>query len=268
MGVVYHYLTYNTKSVIIEPIVISKPKKITLKTRNVFAYFIMAICMICASCNKEEKDVVNGIAPVDVHDIEWRTALIESLKPLSPTERKAKLDEVVPRLNTQLVQMLRRNGKDCEIKTITYVFGSGRARQVASGDGNLHNGYFNDQLYAVIKGGACFGDSLMAFVQCFNGVFIIEGENQEVIGTYQPVFTIAAGQGINTYVDYRTSIWLAETFKLTLYKGHGWNPSKIITPEQAYQLESRLAEVPVTVRVFAGDRFDLGAMTYNGKPAP
>lgn len=229
---------------------------------------LVALCIAFASCNKGENvDVVNGVEAVDVHDIKWRTEFINSLKDLTPAQRKEKIDEVVPRLNSQLVATLQAHGKDCEVKSITYVFGSGQARQVASGDGKLHDGYFNDQLYAVVKGGACFGDSLMAFVRCFNGVFIIEGENQEVIGTYEPVFTIGKGQGINTYVDYRTSIWLAEKFKLTLYKGRAWDSSKVITPKQAYKLEPDLAEVPVTVRVFAGDHFDLGAMTYNGKVA-
>lgn len=230
----------------------------------------LALCLIglsvwiysCSSANAKPVDVVNGTQPFDVHDIEWKKNFIESLKPLTPKERKEKIDQVLPRLNSSLVKSIRSRGFDCEIKTITYVFGSGTAKKVASGDGANYDGVFTDQLYAVVKGGKCFGDSLMAFVQCFNGVFTIEGENQQTIGTYAPVFTIGKGFGINRYVDYGTSIWLAEKFHLTLYTGKGWDPKNIITPEKARQLEHDLLNTQVTVRVNEGDVFDLGNMTY------
>lgn len=243
---------------------INYPNKTKLvKKQTLLLTAFVAMCMMFASCNKSEKlDVVNGIVPVDVHDIQWRADFIKSLKPLTPAQRKAEIDKVVPRLNTQLVAMLRNHGKNCEITSITYVFGSGSARQVASGDGNTYDGEFSDQLYAVVKGGTCFGDSLMAFVQCFNGVFIIEGENQEIIGTYEPEFTIAKGQGINRYVDYRTSIWLAEHFDLKLYHGKGWNKKNEISAKEARELENTLYKTQVTVRVFPGDHFNLGTMEY------
>jgi hypothetical protein len=220
------------------------------------AYFVS-----CSNAKASNVDVVNGTQPVDVHDIQWKKQFIASLKPLSPVERKTRIDQVVPRLNTQLVENLRERGFGCEIKSITYVFGSGTAKEVASGDGNTYNGHFDDQLYAVIKGGDCFKDSLMAFVQCFNGVFVIEGDNQETIGTYAPVFTIGKGWGINRYVEYLNSVWLAEVFGIPLHEGQGWD-GKIITPARARELYNQLGETAVTVEVYEGDVFDLGNMTY------
>lgn len=219
----------------------------------------------CAEAKASKIDAVDGILAVDVHDMGWRREFIASLKPLTPAERKARVDQVVPRLNAQLIENLQRAGFNCEITSITYVFGSGDAEGVTSGDGKKYdNAYFVDDLYAVVKGGTCFGDSVMAFVECFNGVFRIKGKDQDVIGDYSPIFTIEKGWGINRYVEYRNSIWLAEVFGLTLHKGQGWD-GKVITPKEAYDLYNQLGETAVTVEVYEGDVFNLGNMTYTSK---
>ncbi|HVY36002.1 MAG TPA: hypothetical protein VG982_01845 [Candidatus Paceibacterota bacterium] len=215
----------------------------------------------CSNADANKVDVVNGVQPFDVHDITWRKEFIASLKPLTPEQRRQRIDDVLPHLNASLVSTLRENGLDCEIKSITYMFGSGTAKGVSSGDGEKYDGTYEDQLYAVVKGGKCFGDSVVAFVQCFNGVFSLKGKNNDVIGTYYPSFTIEKNKGINYYVDYQTAIWLAECFDIPLYKGQGWSgPS--VTPKEAREMENNLDNVQVTVRVNEGDHFDLGNMTY------
>lgn len=222
-----------------------------------------------SSCSKNgdknpQIDVVNGLTPMDVHDIQWRKDLITRLKSLTPAQRKAEIDKEVPRLNSQLVAYLVSRGKTCPVKNITYGFGSGKADSVESARSPRQNGVFTDQLFAIVKGGKCFGDSLIVFVQCFNGTFALAGDNLETIGTYVPEFTIAKGRGLNNYVDYQTSIWLAEKFNLKLYKSHSWDDTKVISPADARALETKLDSIPVTVRVFAGDHFNLSDMTYNG----
>ncbi len=215
----------------------------------------------CSSAGATKLDVVNGTVPVSVHDIEWRKSLIETLKPMTPTERKAEIDKVLPRLNSQLVASLRERGYGCDIASIEYVFGSGTSESVESGDGNTYSGFYEDQLYAVIKGDKCFKDSMMVFVQCFNGTFVIDGKSIYSIGIYEPSFTIEKGKGINSYVDYRTAVWIAEQFNLPLYKGQGWK-GPIITPTQARQYENDLDRQAITVKVYPGDYFNLGTITY------
>lgn len=223
------------------------------------------------SCSKtqtvkaaEVDDVVNGPVPVDVHDIEWRKRFIQKLKPLTADQRKVEIEKALPHLNTSLAMMLQNHGYNCEFK-ITYVFGSGNADSVKSGDGKYYRGGFKDQLYAIVKG-PCFKDSLITFVQCFNGVFVIEGENQQIIGTYNPIFTIEKGRGLNWYVEYFNAIDLAEAFNLPLHRGQGWK-GPLVTPTQARALYPTLGERAVTVEVYEGDIFNVGDMTYthNGK---
>ncbi len=220
----------------------------------------------CSNASASKVDVVNGTTPMDVHDIQWRTEFINSLKEMTPEQRKAEVDRVLPRLNSQLVASLQQRGKYCEIKSIEYAFGSGKAKEVESGDGNSYDGYYADQLYAIVKGGSCFKDSTIVFIQCLNGTFVIDGESIFSLGFSQPVFVIQKPNGINTYTDYRTSIWLAEVFGLKVHKGQGWS-GPIISYKEAYDLYDRLGETAVTVEVYDGDQFDLGNMTYthNGK---
>lgn len=137
---------------------------------------IGAIIFFAASCSKTELDAVRGIQPVSTNDLEWKRSFIDELKSMSPTERKEEVDKFAPRLNSQLVAFLQRSGYTCNIGSITYKFGSGDASEIKSGDGNTYDLPFADQLYAVVKGGACFRDSLMIFVECFNGTFSIVGD--------------------------------------------------------------------------------------------
>jgi len=163
------------------------------------------------------------------------------------------------RLTTQLVSFLRRKGFNCQIDSIQYHYGTGTAEDVQSGDGNRYSGKFESQPYATISG-PCFQKGLSVFILCFNGTFSLNSDDSRSIGRGNQIFTIEPGRGINHYVDYETSIWLAEFFNLTLYKGKGWQQQNEITPDEALELYPNLDRVQVTVRVHPGDTFDLGRM--------
>ncbi|MEK7106299.1 MAG: hypothetical protein AAB895_02995, partial [Patescibacteria group bacterium] len=91
-------------------------------------------------------------------------------------------------------------------------------------------------------------------------------KDNQLIGTYDLTFTIGKGVGINRYVEYMNSIWLAEIFSLPLHEGQGWS-GPIITPQRARELYNQLGETAVTVEVYEDDIFNLRDKTYthNGK---
>lgn len=205
-------------------------------------------------------DVVEGVIPVQTDA--WRSTLVRSLQLAGSDEERAEiLNNATNRLTNQLIGFLRNSGYTCRIDTVLYRYGSGKADNVAGGDRKSHDGIFKDQPYAVIKGDTCFKDSMYVFIRCFNGTFSLNAPGATTIGSGSPRFTIERLQGINRYVDYRTSIWLADRFDLVLYEGRGWTGQRI-SPERALALEDSLAWKPVTVRVYTGDHFDLGTMTY------
>jgi len=222
---------------------------------------IVFVCSFFFACGK---DVVEDRDPVNSDD--WRTELVTQLRSAqNDAERSIIMEENGVRLTSQLIYFLKSNGYDCRIDTIEYRYGSGKAMDVASGDGNTYDGKFKSQPYAIVKGGECFKDSMFVFILCFNGTFSLSSSDSRIIGHGSQVFTIGRGKGINYYVDYRTSVWLAETFNLPLYKGKGWNEKNIINPEEALALENEIDRIQVTVKVFPGDRFDLRNMTLNGR---
>lgn len=240
----------------------------TLKIKNMKKLTVLLmLCVVVSgvlslySCsNAKAVDVVEGVIPV--HTDAWRSQLVRSLQ-LAGTdqERTEILNNATNRLTNQLIGFLRTSGYNCRIDTILYRYGSGKADAVAGGDKKNHTGVFKDQPYAVIKGDTCFQDSMYVFIRCFNGTFSLSAPGATTIGTGPTEFTIDRLQGINRYVDYKTSIWLANRFDLVLYEGQGW-AGKRISSERALQLEDSLAYKAVTVRVYPGDHFDLGTMTY------
>lgn len=235
-----------------------------MNKRNVFigVVFMVILSFIIFSVVKNKKDVVGGIQPMEESGIGWRTEIIDSLRKLPQDQRAGFIQQNVPQLNSQLIRFLRNSGYDCNVDSVTYLFGSGKAKGVQSGDGNTYNGYYDEQLYAVIKGETCFKDSLVVFVQCLNGTFSLKGKTVQNLGSYKPRFTIEKGNGINAYVDYQTSIFLAEHFKLPVYVGRNPGIRKRISYQMAKDLEAHLGRKQVTVLVYPGDEFDLGTMTY------
>jgi hypothetical protein len=104
---------------------------------------------------------------------------------------------------------------------------------------------------------------LYVFIKCFNGTFSLKDDNRQDLGNGPIVFIIEKGKGINHYVDYKTAIWIAQNFELSLYKGKNWRSENTISPHQALQMESILDSIQVTVEVHPGYRFDLGNMTLD-----
>ncbi len=227
--------------------------------KNIFAAMMGLATLLMISCST--KDVINDIDPMETEGLQVRTQIIDSLRNLPPEERGRFMEQNAPQLNSMLASYLRQRGYSCEIETVGYSFGSGKAKGVESGDSTRHNGHYNDQLYAIIKGGSCFGDSLIVFVQCLNGTFSLKGDGQS-LGTYVPEFTIDSLMGINRYVDYMMSIYLAEYFNIPIYKGRKMNEKFRITPAEARLLEDSIGNTQVTVKVYPGDHFHLGRMTY------
>jgi hypothetical protein len=232
----------------------------------------VSVFYACNEVNASKLDVVNNIPPMDVHDIAFRQMIVDSIQKLPIEKRADYMNEVAPHLTPKLVKNLRNRGFTCDITSITYMLGKGRADSVTSGDGKKYSGTYGyvegkpaGELFAVVKGNSeCFKDSLIVFVACLNGTFEIEGDNTQALGSYDPVFVIEKGNGINSYVDYQTSIWLADIFDIKLTQGPG---GKVLTPEEAYALEQKVGSIPVTAKVSPGDIFNLGNMTYthNGK---
>lgn len=235
-----------------------------MKKRKIFAgvVLVIIIVLIIFSVMKNKKDVVGGIQPMEESGIGWRTEIIDSLRKLPQDQRSEFIQKNVPQLNSQLIRFLRNSRYDCNVDSVTYLFGSGKAKGVQSGDGNTYDGYYDEQLYAVIKGETCFKDSLVVFVQCLNGTFSLKGKTVQNLGSYKPRFTIEKGNGINAYVDYQTSIFLAEHFKLPVYIGRDPRFRKRISYQMAKDLEVHLDRKQVTVLVYPGDEFDLGTMSY------
>jgi hypothetical protein len=225
----------------------------------IFAAMVGLATLLIISCST--KDVINDIDPMETEGLEMRSQIVDSLRKLPAEERGRFMEQNAPQLNSMLTSYLRQRGYSCEIKTIGYGFGSGKAKGVESGDGNRHNGHYNDQLYAIVKGGKCFDDSLIVFVQCLNGTFSLKGDGQS-LGTYVPEFTIDSLMGINRYVDYPTSIYLAEYFNIPIYRGKKMAEKFRITPAEARLLEGSIGNTQITVKVYPGDHFHLGTMTY------
>lgn len=226
-------------------------------------FFFGAVSFLLAACH--QKDVVTDFKAQNTDA--WRTQFVHQLQTAkNDSERQVLMEQNGVHLTTQLIAFLRSQGFPCSIDTIIYRYGSGTADSVSSGDGKKHTGTFSSQPYAIVKGDSCFNDSLFVFILCFNGTFTIHSTNSVVIGSSSPKFVIEKGKGLTSYVDYETSIWIARHFHLPLYKGKFWDSTKVISPDEALRLIPYLRKTQVTVRVFTGDRFDLGNMTYNGVP--
>jgi hypothetical protein len=217
------------------------------------------------SCNSS-KDVVTDIKPVETN--EWRSQLVRDLQNARTDDERRVImaqDDNEKHLTAMLIDFLRRKNYKCEIKSVTYHFGNGKANAVEDGNGERHDGVYTNQPYASIQGDTCFKDGLNVFIECFNGTFSLIPNNNSAIGNGTLVFTIRAGEGTNHHItDYLSSISIAHRFGLKFYQGEGWDNE--ISYDSAVALAPRIMETRVSPRVFDGDVFDLGRDTYNGKP--
>jgi hypothetical protein len=216
----------------------------------------------CNSANAKKLDVARDITPAVTPTREVVT-LIDQIRQADPNQQ-AKILSQNEWLNQRLIMHALQNkyitAKQAEnIDTVAYYYGSSDA-QAKNKNGKLFDGKIVDELvgFIYIKN---VKKPVRIIVYCTNGMFGPELENMKRVGTLPLIFDIEVGNGPNRYVEYSTSIWLADIFGLTLHQGRGWDGPQI-TPEQAYTLQDSLGKVPVTMRVYPGDRFNLGNMTY------
>jgi len=239
-----------------------------MKQKALFTYFAIIAVMIAVGLiffgGKEKVAAVNlteGISPVRAADSR-QLLVLESLKGKTPQEIKSILDKEWPTIGADLASWLRSSGRigvDEKISSLEFFYGSGQGSGEDS-KGNVHQGYFQDELIAkvIVEG---HKEPLLVAVKCSNGLFMMTGE-LGLIYEDNLAFTIARGKGLVDYVSYETSINLARSFGLPIYKGKGKN-RKLIFSEEALRVDTDWHQV--TVLVFPGDEFDLRTMTYNGQ---
>lgn len=226
--------------------------------------------------NKPSVDVVHDIPAVatsmaSIASTEARMAASETVE-----DQAAILARHEPHLTTDLTYWLQRhdlipNGND--VQSIDFYFGSLDKVAAENGEtGEMVNGHFRDQLLARVHLNGK-SEPLTVLVECLNGVMFTVLDDDlnrlNLVGQHHPVmsFTVQRGHGLVHYVGYATAIDLAEQFNLPLCRGKNMGAANRITPDEARELSGRTDAVQVTVRVNAGDRFDLIAMTLNGKVA-
>lgn len=234
-------------------------RKLSYLAIAVFAILVAAFSI--SACTKKT-DLVNGIDPMMAPDNDVIHLINDQLHNAKSKEDMKKILDANPWVAPRIVTFAR-NLKilkdDAKVDSVVFCWGSANA-QAQDKTGKWFKGKFTDQLVAFI-----FHDGLPkptgVIVTCTNGV-ITSLEDLNRIGTQSLEFTIEKGFGINKYVDFETSILLAERFNLALYKGPSISEGTKITPDEARKLKLSLSTVKVTVLVYPGDRFDLGKMTY------
>lgn len=228
------------------------------------AVVVITATSVCLySCNSASAvDVVEGVVPVQSDS--WRTELVRRLQIAgNDEERVAILNSETNRLTNVLIAFLRSSNYDCRIDTIEYRYGSGKADSVAGGDKRSdHHGVFTNQPYAVVRGGECFRDSMYVFIRCFNGTFALDAPGAAAIGGGSPRFTVEYPMGINYYVDFPTTLFIADRFGIQLYEGKGWNKKATIERARHLYETDSLKWIGIKAQVSPGDHFDLGNMTY------
>ncbi len=235
-----------------------KTKKIAL------AFFAMlTLSLVFASCSKgEELDLVNDIS-MRVNPSEDLIQLNNQLQDASSPAEMADIISDNQWLTGRVVSYARELDiikQNAKVDSVVFYYGSAQA-QAQDKTGKYFDGKITDQLVAFIFHDGIKNDPAGIIVLCTNGMLADLNDFTRVTsGDIE--FTIEDRQGINTYVDYETAISLAEHFNLELYRGRSMIEKNKITPAVARSLQSSVDRVQVTVKVYAGDHFDLGSMTY------
>ncbi len=207
-----------------------------------------------------KQNIVNDLTPI--HQISAQHELIlDSFSGKTPSEISRILSNEWPTIKQDLINWLVDTGKLAsadEVTSITFFYGSGTANG-EDGHGNIHSGYFQNELIAQLN---LTEDAkpLLVAVKCANGLFELASSNLLTISSDQLRFAIGKRKCLVDYVSFETAISLAKQFNLSIYKDKGKQRHKI-SPEEA--LKTDTDNHLIQILVFPGDEFDLVNMTYN-----
>lgn len=185
----------------------------------------------------------------------------------SPEERNEYLARNHPTLSNDVVYWLRDREsltRDKEVASVEFRYGSLDNVSAESGEGNVRNGHFRNELIAIVK--TTDGERLPVIVVCMNGLFAEPDQMMalESLANHTPLeeFAISRGEGLTHHVGYLTAIDIAERHQLPIYQGRSMTPRNLITYDQARAMENRTDYLQVTVYVEPGDYFDLRNRRY------
>lgn len=235
----------------------------------------LVVCLtalVAVGCSKKQVDLVNGVPPVAT-SLAGVEETLSTLASLPPGERGAYLERTWPHLEEDVVYYLRRIGKlplyGTPVTRVEFLYGSMDYAVAESGDGQRRQGFFSNQLVAVVYPQG--REPIPVIVKCLNGTFMLPEDlrqHLQMVGDHAPEerFTIGPREGLIHHVDFPTAIDMAQQFNLPLYRGRIIDDKFRITPDEARHLESTTDRLQVTVYVVEGDQFNLVSMTFTPSP--
>ncbi len=169
-------------------------------------FFAVIFTTLISFTSCKEKDVVKDFPAVhkwDPHSLET----IDKIKSLPNKERFDFIKKNLPHLIPIITDRVKKIEPDISIDSIAFVFGSGKAKGVEDATGARNNGIFKDQLLAKVftKQKTKFGNPVIVFVRCLNGVLEIKGEMKDV-GGISSSFTILPGEGLADHLP-QLNVW-------------------------------------------------------------
>jgi hypothetical protein len=215
-------------------------------------------------------NVATGVPAVSGEHHDAAEEIIAALKALPEGERAGYMSTRYPELGTSIIGQMRDRGKirpDQRVESVTYRFGSMDDVVAEQAGGTRATGHFVDQLIAVVKI-AGVAEPQAVIVLCSNGLLGFVEDDLAAMPSVgqqaarQMVFTIQRGEGLTTYVNYRTAIDIAARHNLPITKIVRGRRAELITPEAARGLEDQTDNVRVVVAVNVDDQINIADMTY------
>lgn len=229
------------------------------------------------SCSKEQTkkiDLVNDLDPVHRLNND-HTRIMAAIVSVPDDEKMDYINEHWPTLANDVVYWIKsypghlpedaRISNTAVIDSTVLFYGSGEG---IANDNKMkkYEGEFTGRLIAAIYIHGDVNNPHLYFVECVNGLVISVESKQNVkrLGRTNNdfEFTIASGEGLCHHVSYETSIMMAESFALPLYRGRNQLQSKRITYAEGRSLRGKTDQIQVTVQVYEGDHFNLNTGVY------
>lgn len=209
-------------------------------------------------------DVVNGVEPVsDQHHV-MAEQLIAELREVPEAERADYMSTRYPELGASIIAQLRERGQipsGQTVDSIDYRFGSMDGVVAERGDGEPVEGWFEDQLLAVVH---VTGQTepVVVIVRCSNGLIDFPGDQLESMtrvggNAGQNIWiTVPPGGSLAQLVGYRTAIDMAERNGRALTRTQlGGRPERI-SYNEARALENATDRNFVFAPVYPGERLN------------